>query len=115
MADTNTASKIPPIIVTSSEQLAELIEAAVSHALLNQRSEAPAPLARARLTVDETAEILRCSPRLVRRLIALGRLHASKLEKGGSSRVLIARSEVDRLIAEAALLPSCRSRTGSLR
>lgn len=103
MPDTNAASKGSPIIVTSSEQLAELIEAAVSRALVHQRAEAPAPLARARLTVAETAEILRCSPRHVRRLIALGRLRASKLEKGGSSRVLIARSEVDRLIAEAAL------------
>jgi excisionase family DNA binding protein len=103
MRDTNTASKTSAIIVTSSEQLTELIEAAVSRALVNQRAVAPAPLARARLTVIETAEILRCSPRQVRRLIALGRLRASKLEKGGSSRVLIARSEVDRLIAEAAL------------
>jgi hypothetical protein len=33
----------------------------------------------------------------------LGRLLASKLEKGGSSRVLIARSEVDHPIAEATL------------
>jgi excisionase family DNA binding protein len=101
MPDPSQVSNSSHIVVTSSEQLTELIEAAVSRALRNQPAAGPAPLARARLTVVETAEILRCSPRQVRRLIAVGRLRAAKLGQGGSSRVLISRGDIDRLLAEA--------------
>jgi excisionase family DNA binding protein len=58
---------------------------------------APAPLLDY-LTVGEAAKVLRCSTKTVRRHIALGRLQATRAE-GGSSRVLIARRSVERLLA----------------
>jgi excisionase family DNA binding protein len=53
------------------------------------------------LTLREAAKALRCSERKTRRLLATGRLRAAKLATGGSSRLLIARAEIDRLLAES--------------
>ncbi len=61
----------------------------------------PAPSLPRMLSLKEAAEVLRTSERNVRRLISTGRLRATKLGTGGSSRVLIARVELDRLLAEA--------------
>ena len=58
------------------------------------------PRGPAHLTIAEAALELRCSQKTVRRMLATGRLHATKLAAGGSSRVLIARAEVARFLAE---------------
>jgi excisionase family DNA binding protein len=50
------------------------------------------------LRVPEAAEILRCSDRQIRRLIATGRLRAARIAPAGSSRVLIPRDAAANLI-----------------
>ena len=60
-------------------------------------SAAPA-VAHALLTVVEAADMLRCSQRQVRRLIATGRLRAARATERGSSRVLIERAAVERYV-----------------
>jgi excisionase family DNA binding protein len=50
------------------------------------------------LTVAEAAKQLRCCERQVRKLIAAGRLNATKLAHGGSSRVLISQEAIDQLV-----------------
>jgi len=50
-------------------------------------------------TLREAARALRTSPKTVGRLIATGRLRAARLALGGSSRVLIPRVELERLVA----------------
>lgn len=52
-------------------------------------------------TVDEAAKALRSSTRTVRRLLATGRLRAAKLALGGSSRLLVPRVEIERLVRES--------------
>jgi excisionase family DNA binding protein len=52
-------------------------------------------------TVAEAATALRSSTRTVRRLLATGRLRAAKLRLGGSSRVLVPRGELERLVRES--------------
>ena len=56
----------------------------------------PAPSTKARLNIQEVAAEMRCSTRQVRRLIAIGRLASESLDTGGSSRVLVRRTELDR-------------------
>lgn len=46
----------------------------------------------------EAADLLHCSTRHVNRLIATGRLQATRVTPGGSSRVLISRASVDALL-----------------
>lgn len=53
--------------------------------------------------LDEVATALRTSKRTVRRLIASGRLRVARLEIGGSSRVLIPRAELERIVQESLL------------
>jgi excisionase family DNA binding protein len=90
------------------DPLTALIRAAVRAELDLLRAELAAeqpaaspPRGPERLTIGEAARELRCSERQVRRLLATGRLRATKLAMGGSSRALIARAELDRLLAEA--------------
>ncbi len=52
------------------------------------------------LGVPEAAAALGVSERHVRRLIKIGRLKRDKLVDAGSSRVRIARREIERLLAE---------------
>lgn len=54
-------------------------------------------------TITEAAKALRSSARTIRRLLALGRLRAAKLNMGGSARVLVPRSELERLVRESML------------
>lgn len=54
-------------------------------------------------TLDEVAEILRCSITTVRRLVKTGRLPAGRVTEGGSARHLIRATEVDRLLRECGL------------
>lgn len=51
-------------------------------------------------TPAEAASVLRTSTRTIHRLIAHGRLRPAKLASGGSSRLLIHRSAIERLIAD---------------
>jgi excisionase family DNA binding protein len=53
-------------------------------------------------TVDEVAGVLRVSTRQIKRWIATGRLRAARVVPGpGTSRVLIPRAQIERLINEA--------------
>lgn len=54
-------------------------------------------------TIAEAAHALRTSARTIRRMISMGRIRPAKLSLGGSSRVLIARSELERLVSESML------------
>jgi excisionase family DNA binding protein len=95
-----TAASQPERLVVhlSERELAELIAVAVRRELASQRP-VPAHAARnERLTIKEAAERLRCSERHVRRLIALQRLSATRLTAGGSSRVMVSRASLERLI-----------------
>jgi excisionase family DNA binding protein len=74
------------------EEFVAEIEAAVERALV-VRSEAKTP---ANLTVEETASLLRCSPRTVHRYIARRRLDSVKV--GAAGRVLVPQASVDRLL-----------------
>jgi excisionase family DNA binding protein len=87
-----------PLVVLTPGQLVEIVEAAVTRALAVRF---PAEPPRERLTVDEAAEALRCSARHVRKLVAQGRLRGEKASTGGSSRLLIHRSEIERLLTAA--------------
>lgn len=91
--------------VITPEQLEALVRDAVASGVAEALA-ANAPPRRAqgsdRLTVTEAAEALRCSPRQVRRLVSSGRLRATKIASGGSSRVLVTRGSVDALLAEDA-------------
>lgn len=51
------------------------------------------------LVIEEVAKICRCSTKTIRRKIDLGLLKAVRLRHGGSSRVLIPRSEIERLFS----------------
>jgi excisionase family DNA binding protein len=53
-------------------------------------------------TLKEAASALRMSTRTVQRYIACGRLRAARLDSG-SSRLLIPRAELERLIRESML------------
>ena len=96
-------SPAPRLLVQLDErELAQLIREGVQAALAAQgqgqgQVHDPDEL----LGVAEAARALRCSSRTVRRMVATGRLRAAKLGDGGSSRVLIARAEVRRLLREA--------------
>lgn len=87
------------IVVVTPEALGELVRAAVAEALALRDS--PQRSEPARLTLKEAADMMRCSQRNVRRLLATGRLRSAKLSTGGSSRVLIARSDIERLLQES--------------
>lgn len=54
-------------------------------------------------TATESASALRTSTRTIKRMVASGRLRAAKLALGGSSRLLIPRAELERLVAESLL------------
>lgn len=88
-----------PIVVVSSEQLAQLVREAVRAELAQLRPE-PAASAHELLSVQEAAERLRCSTRQVRRYVTLGRLRSTKLGTR-SARLRIPRAEVERLLAES--------------
>jgi excisionase family DNA binding protein len=51
------------------------------------------------LTVDETAQALRLSPRAVRRRILAGELHAARLGRGPCAPVRITEAELARYLA----------------
>jgi excisionase family DNA binding protein len=53
-------------------------------------------------TLPECAKTLRMSERNLRRLIAAGRIAAVKSSEGGSSRVLVPRTEVAKFLARCA-------------
>ena len=53
-----------------------------------------------RLTINEAAAALHCSTRNVRRLIATGRLRATKVANAGSSRLLITKRSVAALLED---------------
>lgn len=86
------------IIVTTPEEIRAIVEAAVLRALAARFPVKPLP---DRLTVDEAASELRCTTRHVRKLVAQGRLRGEKVSTGGSSRLLIPRREIERLLTAA--------------
>ena len=54
------------------------------------------------VSAKEAAEFLRVNPRTIRRWAESGRLRTMKLTPEGSGRVLVPRSEIRRLLGEAA-------------
>lgn len=86
------------IIVTTPEELGRIVEAAVQRALAVRFPIKPLP---ERLTVAEAAKELRCSPCNVRKLVRQGRLRGEKVSTGGSSRLLIPRTEIARVLTNA--------------
>ncbi len=54
------------------------------------------------LTAEEAAGVLRCSRRTLGRLVASGRLHASRQAADGSSPLLIARKDLTTYMAKLA-------------
>lgn len=74
--------------------IAEAVEIAVGGAT-------PKQTALKQHTVDEVAEILLCSSRHVRKLIAMGRIKSTRLTTGRSARVRIPHSEVERILRES--------------
>lgn len=52
------------------------------------------------LTAAEAADVLRVSRKTVFRWIAAGRMRAGRSAMGGSGKLLIARSELERLLGE---------------
>jgi excisionase family DNA binding protein len=51
------------------------------------------------LDLKETAAVLRCSTRSVRRRVEDGRLRALRTAEGGSGRLLVPKSELKRLLS----------------
>lgn len=105
------ASAAEPGDVTALDPFTALIRAAVRAEFDALRAELlaerldPVPAREPgsdRLTLAEAAELLRCHPRTVRRLIATGRLRALRLSLRGSSKVLVARAEAERFLREGA-------------
>ncbi|MDB4988670.1 MAG: Helix-turn-helix domain [Myxococcaceae bacterium] len=92
-----------PLVVLTQEQLAQLIESAVTQALQRfQAAAAPAaPKQHAHLTVNEAADRIRCSPRWVRQLLSDGRLPTVKVGTTRTSHVRIPSAAVERLIADS--------------
>jgi excisionase family DNA binding protein len=93
---------VPTVVVLTPDQLTELVRGAVATGVAEALAAAAPASAPAgdRLTVKEASALLQCSPRSVHRLLAVGRLRATKLTAGGSSRLLIAKHSVDALLAE---------------
>jgi excisionase family DNA binding protein len=91
------------LIIVPAPQLEALIEGAIRRAL-TAPSALPAPAGATEppgpATVREAAQYLACSERQIRRLIRTGRLAASRITPGGSSRVLIDRASIQRVLAE---------------
>ncbi len=81
------------LVVVSVTDLADMIEAAVARAMVAHAKRPTELPAGEHLTVTEAATHLRCSPRTVRRRIALGKLVATA-SAGGSERVLVSRASV---------------------
>jgi excisionase family DNA binding protein len=79
------------------QRIADAVFAKLQSSRIAEASSKASP---ARLTIAEVADELRCTERHVRRLIARGQLRPAKLG-GGSSRVLVARSDVQRLLQES--------------
>lgn len=95
---------VPAVVVLTPEQLADLVSGAVAKGVA-QAIGLAGPVREAvrdHVKIGEAASALGVSTRQVRRLISAGRLQASKLATGGSSRVLIARAEIERLLSESA-------------
>lgn len=90
------------VVVLTPEQLTELVRSAVAAAVAEVLAvSGPAtPPERDRLTTAEAAQACRCSERQIRRLLSSGRLRATRLTSGGSSRLLITKRSVDALLAE---------------
>lgn len=90
------------IVVLTPHELAEIVRRAVAEALalIGTQATNTHALTSKRLTIEEAANSLRCSPRQVRRLLATGRLRATRIASGGSSRVLVTKRSVDALLAE---------------
>lgn len=88
------------IAVMTLEQLETLLERVALRVVALMP--APGPVARdeSPAGIAEAAKLLGCSQRQVRRLIACGRLEASKLNPGGSSRVLVSRTSIAKLRAQ---------------
>lgn len=90
-----------PVIMLLEAELEALIEHSVVRAL--QRHSATASVATTPDPLCLMAEVrarLHCGRGKVNRLIREGRLRAVKLETGGSSRVMISRESLERLLAE---------------
>lgn len=81
-----------PLVVLTPEQLEQLVRSAVRAELAAQRNPQPA-----QMSVLEAAHALGCTERHVRRLVRVGRIRATKLTNGGSSRVRIARADIERI------------------
>jgi excisionase family DNA binding protein len=74
--------------------IAEVVERIVGHG-------ASRPPSMTQYTVKEAADVLRCSPRHLRKLIAVGRLKVTRLTQGGSARIRIPKSEIERILRES--------------
>lgn len=99
-----TATVVPgPIVVMLPDELESLVMRAVERALAAAHvPESQSCAEPALVTLGECAKELRCSQSKVRRLLNSGRLKASRLASGGSSRVLITRASIETLLAECA-------------
>ncbi len=90
-----------PVLLVSAERLDELdrrlerIERALAAA---PQRDPQSPPRRRYVGVREAADILGCSERQARRLIARGLLRPRRLVQGGSSRVWLDRTEVEGLL-----------------
>lgn len=85
--------------IIREEIRAELRDVHVEIRALRARIEPPKQ--NAPLTFKEACAALRCSDGTLRTLLRKGLIRRMKIHNSGSSRVLIARSEIDRFLAES--------------
>jgi hypothetical protein len=93
------APSTPRFVMVDLDELDARMERACERALAKQASKAPAPRASDRLTLAEFCEAYRCSVRTAQRMIKAGDLRIEKRTDGGSSRVFVQQSELDRHLA----------------
>jgi excisionase family DNA binding protein len=87
------------LVVIPADQLAAIIEFAVSKALDAREAASTPPKAQHdHLTIAEAADLLRCSQATVRRRIRQRKLTTSKVGQGGA-RVLVTLESVQKLLA----------------
>lgn len=84
------------LAVVTPEELRAMVREEMRVVLREERAATKAPPLNQLLSVDDAARALNTSASTIRRLVSVGRLRATKLSTGGSSRLRIPRSEVER-------------------
>lgn len=93
------APNTPEFVVMPRSELVSLVNCTIEAALERLQLAFPQPNASpAWLTLKEAAAMLRCHTSTVKRFIAQGRLKATQLASGGTSRVLVCRASVEALL-----------------